>query len=51
KPDALQHSLDIKYKGFEIPTDFVVGYGLDYDGLGRNFPDIYSLVKETNNDK
>lgn len=44
KPDALQHDLDIKYKGFEIPTDFVVGYGLDYDGLGRNLPDIYSLV-------
>jgi len=45
KPDALQHDLDIKYKGFEIPTDFVVGYGLDYDGLGRNFPEIYSLVR------
>jgi hypoxanthine phosphoribosyltransferase len=45
KPDALQHDLDIKYIGFEIPTDFVVGYGLDYDGLGRNFPDIYSLVR------
>ena len=45
KPDALQHNLDIKYKGFEIPTDFVVGYGLDYDGLGRNFPDIYSLIR------
>ncbi len=44
KPDALQHELDIKYKGFEIPTDFVVGYGLDYNGLGRNLPDIYSLI-------
>lgn len=45
KPDALQHDLDIKYKGFEIPTDFVVGYGLDYDGLGRNLSDIYSLIR------
>jgi len=45
KPDALQHDLNIKYRGFEIPTDFVVGYGLDYDGLGRNYPDIYSLIR------
>jgi len=44
KPDALLHDLNIKYEGFSIPTDFVVGYGLDYDGLGRNYPDIYRLV-------
>lgn len=45
KPDSMQHDLDIKYEGFSIPPDFVVGYGLDYDGLGRNFPDIYRLVE------
>ena len=43
KPDSLQVELDIKYIGFEISDDFVVGYGLDYDGLGRNFKDIYQL--------
>ncbi|MBO3699569.1 hypoxanthine phosphoribosyltransferase [Fabibacter sp. E12] len=46
KPDCLQCELDIKYKGFEIPEKFVVGYGLDYDGLGRNFKDIYQLKQE-----
>lgn len=44
KPDALQFPIHIDYTGFEIPDEFVVGYGLDYDGLGRNLPDI--LVKE-----
>lgn len=43
KPDALQTKLDIKYVGFEIENRFVVGYGLDYDGLGRNLKDIYQL--------
>lgn len=46
KPDCLQCELDIKYKGFEIPEKFVVGYGLDYDGLGRNFKDIYQLKQD-----
>ncbi len=46
KPDCLQCELDIKYKGFEIPEKFVVGYGLDYDGLGRNLKDIYQLKQE-----
>lgn len=45
KPDALLHPIDIKYIGFNIPTDFVIGYGLDYDGLGRNYKDIYQLEK------
>lgn len=45
KPDALKVPLSIKYICMEIPNEFVVGYGLDYDGLGRNLKDIYTLVK------
>ena len=41
KPGALENKLDIKYVGFEITNEFVVGYGLDYDGLGRNTDAIY----------
>ncbi|MHA6247049.1 hypoxanthine phosphoribosyltransferase [Pontibacter sp. CAU 1760] len=44
KPDCLQHPLDIKYVAKPIPNDFVVGYGLDYNGLGRNLRDIYKIV-------
>jgi hypoxanthine phosphoribosyltransferase len=43
KPEALKEPLDIDYIGFEIPNKFVVGYGLDYDGLGRNLKEIYQL--------
>lgn len=43
KPDALQHPLSIDYCGFHIPTKFIIGYGLDYDGLGRNYGAIYQL--------
>jgi hypoxanthine phosphoribosyltransferase len=43
KPDALQEPIHIDYVGFEISSKFVVGYGLDYDGLGRNLPEIYQL--------
>jgi hypoxanthine phosphoribosyltransferase len=43
KPDVFQKDYKIDYIGMEIPNDFIVGYGLDYDGLGRNFPDIYKL--------
>ena len=43
KPEALQHDLLADYVGFEIPNDFVIGYGLDYDGLGRNLPELYTL--------
>lgn len=43
KPDAFRFKYSIDYVGFEIPNKFVVGYGLDYDGLGRNLPDIYQL--------
>lgn len=44
KPDATLFPLQIQYIGFSIPNKFVVGYGLDYDGLGRNFKEIYQLV-------
>jgi hypoxanthine-guanine phosphoribosyltransferase len=36
----------VSYSGFEIPDRFVVGYGLDLDGLGRNLPHIYQLKTE-----
>lgn len=45
KPEALQHTLDLKYVGFEIPNKFVVGYGLDYDGFGRNSQEIFQLAE------
>ena len=41
KPQAYQYQDAIHYKGKDIPNDFVVGYGLDYDGLGRNLDCIY----------
>ena len=41
KPASLCHDLRVRYVALEIPNDFVVGYGLDYDGLGRNLPDVY----------
>ena len=45
KPEALKHPLTIDYVGFTIPNKFVVGYGLDYDGLGRNLKEIYQVVE------
>lgn len=44
KPGKLQVNLDIRYCAMQIPNDFIVGYGLDYDGFGRNTKDIYTLV-------
>jgi hypoxanthine phosphoribosyltransferase len=44
KPNAYKGKIAIDYVGFEIPDDFVVGYGLDYDGYGRNLPSIYKLI-------
>lgn len=44
KPEAMIHPIQIDYLGFTIPNKFVLGYGLDYDGLGRNTKDIYQLV-------
>ncbi len=46
KPDALKHPLKIDYLGFNVPDKFLLGYGLDYDGLGRNLREIYQLVEE-----
>ncbi|MFC0263447.1 hypoxanthine phosphoribosyltransferase [Fontibacter flavus] len=43
KPEAIKHPIKLDYVGFNIPNKFVVGYGLDYDGLGRNLPEIYQL--------
>lgn len=43
KPDAYEGKYKIDYTGFEIPNDFVVGYGLDYDGFGRNLDSVYKL--------
>jgi hypoxanthine phosphoribosyltransferase len=44
KPDALQYEVKIDHIGFSIPDKFIVGYGLDYDGFGRNLSDVYQLA-------
>jgi len=44
KSEATEYPLDLNYIGFDIPNKFVVGYGLDYDGLGRNLKEIYQLI-------
>lgn len=46
KPKSFEKDYTIDYIGIEIPNGFIVGYGLDYDGLGRNFPDIYKVVDQ-----
>jgi len=43
KPDALQRDIKVDYVAMKIPNEFIVGYGLDYDGYGRNLKDIYTL--------
>jgi hypoxanthine phosphoribosyltransferase len=45
KPNAFQSDFKINYIGMEIPNDFIIGYGLDYDGFARNLPDIYKIVE------
>lgn len=45
KPEAMVHPIKIDYLGFSVPNKFLLGYGLDYDGLGRNLPEIYQLVE------
>ncbi len=44
KPDKLKVDLKVDYVAFKIPNDFIVGYGLDYEGYGRNLPNIYTVV-------
>ncbi len=46
KPDALKIEVCPDYVGLEVPNDFIVGYGLDYNGYGRNLSDIYSVINE-----
>jgi hypoxanthine phosphoribosyltransferase len=45
KPEATVFPIEIDFTGFSIPNRFVVGYGLDYDGYGRNLPEIYQLAE------
>jgi hypoxanthine phosphoribosyltransferase len=45
KPDAYKKDIKIDYVGIRIPNKFIVGFGLDYDGLGRNLPDVYQLAE------
>ncbi|WP_343668187.1 hypoxanthine phosphoribosyltransferase [Chitinophaga sp.] len=46
KPEAMKYPIKIDYLGFSVPNKFLLGYGLDYDGLGRNLPEIYQLVEQ-----
>lgn len=46
KPDALQRDITVEYVAMKIPNDFIVGYGLDYNGYGRNLKQIYTVVEE-----
>lgn len=46
KPDNLKVDLNVEYVALQIPNDFIVGYGLDYDGWGRNTRDIYTVVND-----
>ena len=48
KPDVFKKDLPIDYIGIPIPDEFIVGYGLDYDGLGRNFANVYKLTEIPN---
>lgn len=46
KPGAFVHDFNIDYAALEIPPEFILGYGLDYDGYGRNLPDIYQITND-----
>jgi hypoxanthine phosphoribosyltransferase len=50
KPSRRQVDLSVKYLGFEVPDEFVIGYGIDYAGAYRNLPDIHALQPEAAND-
>lgn len=45
KPDSFVCDYEIDYIGMKIPKEFIVGYGLDYDGHGRNYADIYKIIE------
>jgi hypoxanthine phosphoribosyltransferase len=45
KPEACQREVKLDYVGLRIPNEFIVGYGLDYNGYGRNLPDIYTVTE------
>ena len=45
KPEAYKKDLKLDYIGIRIPNKFIVGFGLDYDGLGRNLPEVYQLIE------
>ena len=45
KPEAFHQNVKLDYVAMEIPNEFIVGFGLDYDELGRNYKDIYTLDK------
>ena len=44
KSDSYQKDIKLDYVGFEVPNDFIIGFGLDYEGYGRNFKDIYKVI-------
>ena len=46
KPEALMYPINIDYLGFSVPNKFLLGYGLDYDGLARNLKEIYQLIDD-----
>jgi hypoxanthine phosphoribosyltransferase len=46
KPDAATRKVSLDYVGIRIPNDFVIGYGLDYDGYGRNYKELYTVVED-----
>ena len=46
KPQSYKYDIPIEYYAMEIPGDFIVGFGLDFDGVGRNYSDIYALVED-----
>lgn len=46
KPESLRFKVPLNYVALRIPNEFIVGYGLDYNGYGRNLRDIYTLVPE-----
>ncbi|MFT6749015.1 MAG: hypoxanthine phosphoribosyltransferase [Flavobacterium sp.] len=45
KPDVFKKDIKLDYVGMRIPNSFIVGFGLDYDGLGRNLPDVYQVAE------